>query len=114
MSVDLLNAAEPDATLAPDAAVFATRAARFAQLANGHALGPWLAFLGQLSLAQSQLSQLPPAPPAAAQQPVWPAEARTLPAEWPQTLHQLGALLSQDAPPPWSNSCVRTTVPRSP
>ena len=100
MSVDLLNAAEPDATLAPDAAVFATRAARFAQLANGHALGPWLAFLGQLSLAQSQLSPLPSAPPVAAQQPVWPAEARTLPAEWPQTLHQLGALLSQDAPPP--------------
>ena len=30
LSVDLLNAAEPDATLAPDAAVFATRAARFA------------------------------------------------------------------------------------
>ena len=100
MSVDLLNAAEPDATLAPDAAVFATRAARFTQLANGHALGPWLAFLGQLSLAQSQLSQLPSAPPVAAQQPVWPAEMRTLPAEWPRVLHQLGALLSQDAPPP--------------
>ena len=78
MSVDLLNAAEPDATLAPDAAVFATRAARFAQLANGHALGPWLAFLGQLSLAQSQLRALPPAPPASATQPLWPATAASL------------------------------------
>lgn len=100
MSVDLLNASEPDATLAPDAALFATRAARFAQLAHGHTLGPWLEFLGQLSQAQSRLTTLPPTPPAAARQPLWPATPATLPADWPRVLHELGSLLDDTAPAP--------------
>ena len=87
MSVDLLNAAEPDATLAPDADVFATAPRALPNWPMATRAGPcgWR-FLGQLSLAQSQLSQLPPAlppPPTAGGL----AAAATLPAEWPRVLH---------------------------
>lgn len=53
---------EPPVFLPPDPATeFLRRAERFARLAPGHALGDWLAFLGELSRAQHDaLQELPP------------------------------------------------------
>jgi len=55
---------EPPRVIVPErAAVFADRARRFAVLANDHALGDWLRFLGRLSMAQhAALRALPPVP----------------------------------------------------
>lgn len=55
---------EPQQILAPDGAtVFAARAQRFEALAEDHALGDWLRFLGALSRAQHDALQAFPAVP---------------------------------------------------
>jgi len=86
--------------------LFAERADRFAALANGHSLGDWLDFLGQLTRAQhAALQALPPMPlPDAATL----AQARThgmppldpalRPAAWHDVLRQLVHSLQHDAP----------------
>lgn len=56
-------AGTPPAVIVPAMDVFAVRAARFAQLAQGHALGDWLRFLGDLSQAQHLCLQKAPEPP---------------------------------------------------
>lgn len=99
MSTDLLNPTDPETTLPPEAGLFRSRAARFEQLAVNHPLGPWLAFLGQLSLAQEQLN-VPLAPAPADHPPCWPAQADTLPADWITALHALGAWVADHAPDP--------------
>lgn len=48
-------------------------------------------------------------------QPLWPAAtAASLPAEWPRVLHELGALLSQDAPPPKVRAAIEALASASP
>jgi FdhE protein len=54
---------EPPRIIVPDVkTVFATRARRFEQLAEGHALGDWLLFLAAVTQAQHEALQALPAP----------------------------------------------------
>jgi FdhE protein len=57
------TAGTPPAVIVPAMDVFAARAARFGQLAESHALGDWLRFLGALSQAQHQCLHKAPEPP---------------------------------------------------
>lgn len=92
--------------LAPDAQdVFAHRARRFAQLADGHSLGDYLRFMGRLAQAQQRaLDAMPdvPVPDAAAQSqsrqhamPAAPAQSWTRDAAWRTALK---AILEEVAP----------------
>ena len=61
---NLQQGSEAPAVLQPvPASVFADRAARFERLADGHALGDWLAFLARLSRIQHDLLKAHPAIP---------------------------------------------------
>ncbi|WP_341646630.1 formate dehydrogenase accessory protein FdhE [Thauera sp. SDU_THAU2] len=61
---NLQQGSEAPAVLQPvPASVFADRAARFERLADGHALGDWLAFLARLSRIQHDLLKAHPAVP---------------------------------------------------
>ena len=89
-------------------ALFADRAARFATLAEGHSLGDWLRFLGQLTFAQHTASRslsaltLPDA--ATIEQarahgmPPLNASALPRPAVWRDVLRQLVQAVSSGAP----------------
>jgi len=89
----------PPAVLPPAADVFLQRATRFAELAAGHALGDWLAFLGRLSAAQHACLQKMPAPalPSAAalalahehRMPPVPAQSWPRDPVWRTVLHCL-------------------------
>lgn len=63
-SIPVRSSSEPPAILIPPADIFATRARRFDNLANGHPLGDWLGFLGHITQAQHTcLQKMPPLPP---------------------------------------------------
>lgn len=89
-------------------ALFADRAARFATLADGHSLGDWLRFLGQLTFAQHtasrSLSDLRLPDSAAIEQalahgmPPLNASALRRPAVWRDVLRQLVEAVSSGAP----------------
>jgi FdhE protein len=88
--------------------LFADRADRFANLAEGHSLGDWLRFLGDLSRAQQQVIQtLPdlPLPDAAALElarthgmPPLNAASLARPAVWRDALRQMAQHLESAAP----------------
>lgn len=90
--------------------LFAERADRFAVLADGHSLGDWLTFLGQLTRAQHRAMQtlpLLPLPDAASLEqarthgmPPLNTTAAARPAAWRDVLRQLTVALRDDAPPP--------------
>lgn len=100
---------EPPRVIAPDAGrLFAARARRFEQLAEGHALGDWLRFLGLLTQAQHEaLSDLPslvlpdPAGLARAHQhhmPPLPAQFWPRDAAWRTALTRIASLVLPRAP----------------
>ncbi len=91
---------EPPRVLIADAKdVFAHRARRFAQLADGHPLGDYLRFMGRLAQAQQKaLDAMPivPVPDEAAQSqsrqhamPVVPAQSWKRDAAWRSALHTI-------------------------
>ena len=94
------------------ASVFADRAERFATLAVGHSLGDWLAFLGQLSLAQqAALNALPelPLPDAAALEQAAthgmpPLNVANRPSAWRETLRQIATNLGGQIPEAAANA----------
>ena len=105
----LAAAIEPPRLLPPEAAsLFAARARRFERLAEGHALGDWLRFLGRLSGAQhAALQAFPvvrlPAESALVQardfgMPPLHAQSWTRDRAWRDALRQLAQRLADDAP----------------
>lgn len=88
--------------------VFAERAMRLRQLANGHAMGDYLAFMGDLTREQQQALQAMPAvplPDAAAIDRAANAGLPPLPAaDWPRdpawraVVHRIAAALAERAP----------------
>jgi len=108
--IPIKSASEPPAILAPEADLFARRAARFEQLAAGHSLGDWLRYLGALSRAQDDaLQALPnlPVPDTAAlsrarehRMPPLPAQSWPRDAAWHQSLRSIAAALMSAAPEP--------------
>ncbi len=94
--------------LVPPADIFSTRAARFAQLASGHALGDWLRFLGALSHCQHEALQalhalpLPNAEQCALAQahrmPPLPAQSWPRDPAWHGVLRQIVESLAPTAP----------------
>ncbi|RLJ65383.1 formate dehydrogenase accessory protein FdhE [Sulfurisoma sediminicola] len=108
-TIQIKSAAEPPAVIAPDAgSVFATRARRFEQLADGHVLADWLKFLATLTRAQhAALQSLPalPLPDAAAlararehRMPPLPAQSWPRDAAWHAVLRQLVETVTPAAP----------------
>lgn len=113
---------DPPRVIAPSrasmsASIFAERARRFRQLAEGHALGGWLRFLGRLAQAQHQaLGRLEslPLPDEAALARARSHHMPPLPArQWPRhlawrgVLAQLTEALQSDAPEPARAACRR-------
>lgn len=107
-SISIQPADEPPRIVAPDAGlVFARRAERFEQLAEGHVLSGWLHYLAALTRAQHDALQgLPaialPGPEQRAQSrehhmPLLPAQSWRDPA-WLPALHSIVAALSPSAP----------------
>jgi FdhE protein len=100
------------------ATIFATRAQRFEQLAEGHSLGDWLRFLGAITRAQHEaLQALPALPlPDAAQlalarehrMPPLPAQSWPRDPAWRQSLLQIIAAVSPAAPEPARNDLARS------
>lgn len=96
----------PSILLPVTTSLFSDRADRFAALAEGHSLGDWLAFLGQLSLAQqTALKGLPelPLPDASAlaqahEHRMPPLNVATRPAAWREALRAIARELATDAP----------------
>ncbi|NTV68556.1 MAG: formate dehydrogenase accessory protein FdhE [Azonexaceae bacterium] len=88
------------------ATLFADRADRFAVLADGHSLGDWLAFLGQLSRAQHQAMKALPVlalPDAATLDQARthgmpPLNMTVRPPVWRDVLRQIARELGNDAP----------------
>lgn len=60
-TMPITSSTEPPAIIAPEADVFARRAERFDQLADGHPLADWLRYLGAISRAQHAALQALPA-----------------------------------------------------
>jgi FdhE protein len=110
---------EPPHVIVPArATVFANRARRFTALADGHALGDWLRFLGRLTQAQQEaLLALPllPLPDAAAIErarshamPPVPAQHWPRDTAWRKALGGIVAALdTTDAPDAVRQSCAR-------
>jgi FdhE protein len=102
------STSEPPAVVVPGLDVFSRRAARFQQLADGHALGDWLRFLGHLSHAQHAALQALPAialPDAAAlararehRMPPLPALSWPRDPAWHASARQIAAALLPHAP----------------
>ncbi len=105
---NITSPSSPPAVLIPPRDVFATRAARFEQLADNHALGDWLRFLGQISKSQHDcLRKAPPGlvtdSPALAQaraHAMPPLPAQTLPRDpmWRAILQCLCEDIAKAAP----------------
>ncbi|MBI4983792.1 MAG: formate dehydrogenase accessory protein FdhE [Rhodocyclales bacterium] len=106
---ELAAAADAPQIVPPAAAsLFAERARRFAQLADGHALGDWLRFLGQLAQAQHEALQDLPAPilptaqmlAKARQHAMPPLSARHWPRDalWRDVLRRLATTLAPAVP----------------
>ena len=110
---------EPLRVIVPaHASIFSDRARRFDRLAEGHALGDWLRFLGRLTQAQHEaLQALPglPLPDATALarahghgMPPLPAQHWPRAPAWRVALSGIVASLNTpDAPEPVQKSCVR-------
>lgn len=108
--IPIKSSSEPPAIIAPAADVFAARAARFEQLAEGHPLGDWLRFLGAISRAQHDALQALPAltvPDDAAlafarehRMPPLPAQSWRRDATWHDALRRIAAAVLQAAPEP--------------
>lgn len=106
--IPIKSAGEPPAVIAPAADVFARRAVRFEQLAEGHSLNDWLRFLGALSHAQHDaLLALPtiplPATDALARarghrMPPLPAQTWPRDPAWHAALRQIATALVPAAP----------------
>jgi len=106
--VPIKSAGEPPAILAPAEDIFARRARRFEQLANGHSLADWLRFLAVVSRSQQEALRSFPAvalpddialaragehrmPPLPAQS--WPRDPA-----WHAALRQIAAAVRPAAP----------------
>lgn len=98
---------EAPAFLLPQAGtLFADRAERFATLARDHALGDWLAFLGQISAAQQHAQARLPALPLpeaetlerARTHAMPPLDPAKRPAAWRDALRDIANELVADAP----------------
>lgn len=62
-TIAIQSSSQPPAIIIPDADLFARRADRFDQLADGHSLGDWLRFLAVIARAQhAALQALPDLP----------------------------------------------------
>lgn len=106
--IPIHSASEPPAIIVPPTDLFARRAARFDQLAAGHALGDWLRFLGTLSRAQhAALQALPalPLPDATAlalarehRMPPLPAQSWPRDPAWHVALRSIAAAVAPAAP----------------
>lgn len=107
--IPIKSSSEPPHVIAPDAAaIFATRAQRFEQLAAGHSLGDWLQFLAALSRAQhAALQSLPALPLPDAEQlalarahrmPPLPAQSWPRDPAWRTSLLQIVAAVTPAAP----------------
>lgn len=110
-------ASEPPRVIAPARdTIFADRARRFAALAEGHALGDWLRFLGRVTQAQHQaLLAMPtlPLPDAAACErarshamPPLPAQHWPRDAAWIQALRSILGAIKSDASESLQQSCA--------
>jgi FdhE protein len=109
--IPVRSSSEPPTVIAPDAlTLFSRRAARFEQLAEGHALGDWLRFLAALSRAQQEaLRDFPQVPLpdrqaiAAARQhamPPLPAQSWARDPAWREALAKLLDAVMPQAPEP--------------
>ena len=107
--IPIRSSSEPPHVIVPDATtIFATRAQRFEQLAEGHSLGDWLRFLAAITRAQHAALQAlaPLALPAAAtlalarehRMPPLPAQSWLRDPAWRKSLLQIIAAVSPAAP----------------
>jgi FdhE protein len=107
--IPIKSSSEPPHVIAPDAkTIFATRAQRFEQLAEGHTLGDWLRFLAAITRAQHEALQALPALslPDAAQlararehrMPPLPAQSWPRDPLWQNSLRQIAARIADVAP----------------
>lgn len=103
--IPIKSASEPPAVIAPAAGLFARRASRFDQLAEGHALGDWLRYLGELSRAQQ--AALDDFPSIALPDAIHRARARE---------HRMPPLPAQSWPrePAWRAALTRIVTPLLP
>ncbi|HTY03116.1 MAG TPA: formate dehydrogenase accessory protein FdhE [Rhodocyclaceae bacterium] len=107
-TIPIRAASEPPRVLAPPADVFARRARRFEQLAEGHSMAGWLRFLAVISSVQHEaLLGLPalPLPDASTlarsrehRMPPLPAQTWRRDVEWQALLRQIAADLLPAAP----------------
>ena len=109
--IPIKSSSEPPHVIAPDVTtIFALRAQRFEQLAEGHSLGAWLRFLAAITRAQHEALQSLPALalPDASQlararehrMPPLPAQSWPRDPAWQTTLRQIAATISDVAPEP--------------
>jgi FdhE protein len=116
--IPIKSSSEPPHIIAPDAKeIFATRAQRFEQLAEGHTLGDWLRFLAAITRAQHEALQLlPPLPlPDASQlarcrehrMPPLPAQSWPRDPLWHASLRQIAAAITDLAPRPAQDDLKR-------
>ncbi|KAF0163779.1 MAG: FdhE protein [Rhodocyclaceae bacterium] len=116
--IPIRSSSEPPQVIAPDAeTIFATRAQRFEQLAEGHSLGDWLRFLAAITRAQHAALQSLPAlalpdanqlararehrmPPLPAQS--WPRDPL-----WQTSLRRIAAAIADVAPEPARKDLAR-------
>jgi FdhE protein len=116
--IPIKSSSEPPHIIAPDVTtIFAARAQRFEQLAEGHSLGDWLRFLAAITRAQhAALQSLPPlALPDAAQlararehrMPPLPAQSWPRDPAWRTSLLQIIAAITPAAPEPARKDLAR-------
>ena len=116
--IPIRSSSEPPHVIAPDAkTIFATRAQRFEQLAEGHSLSDWLRFLAAITRAQhSALQSLPALSlPDAAQlasarehrMPLLPAQSWPRDPLWRTSLRQIVAAIADAAPEPARKDLAR-------
>jgi FdhE protein len=116
--IPIKSSSEPPHIIAPDAAtIYATRAQRFEQLAEGHTLSDWLRFLAAITRAQHEALQALPALslPDAAQlararehrMPPLPAQSWQRDPLWRKSLLQIIAAVSPAAPETARNDLTR-------
>lgn len=116
--IPIKSSSEPPHVIAPDAkTIFTTRAQRFEQLAEGHALGDWLRFLAAITRAQHEALQALPAlaPFDAAQlararehrMPPLPAQSWPRDPLWQASLRQIIARIADVAPEPARQDLAR-------
>ncbi len=126
-AADVRSAATAGATprvLAPDpATLFAARARRFRELADGHALGGWLRFLGRIAEAQhmvlKEFGRIPLSDADAVERarrygmPLAPAQEWRPHPLWRNALHTIIATTYPEAPRPAQKSLAQlgATVP---